>query len=256
MNAIKWNADPKKRIFVIVMSKPQYQEFKYSDDAKQIYSSGNTAVVINSELPNNEIIRNMDNLGLVREGTMLMLSPYDSDFYQPIQDSLFEFSKRKVMLYSQYCQLLGATEVKVDVEEIVESTDQTEHHAAIKHKVAKLDAKVASEIKDKFKRSITSMGTFIGQFPDYSRATMFLKNKNLHADIMLCSLIEELQQSNQIRTKTIRFNTSTETTHQLKILGNLDIKPLKLGLSYDFTHITEKSYEIIVSLHVVFGDRC
>lgn len=252
MDYSNWVDNHKKRMFVVVMSKPQYQEFKYKEDGERTLAHGNISILISTELPDNDIVSNLKARDLVKEGTMLVLSPYDTDYYEDIQESIFEFSKRKIILYSQYCQLLGAKDVSVEVGEEKDQQQQSQHKVKGKYSKVESDLEISQEELERLKKFAEISGTYHGGPPDFQKAMCFLRDKNLYSDQVLRSLINELQNNNKLKTKSFLVNTCLETNNQLRILGKLAVKPISLGLSYDYTKTVNRTYEITVKLKAIF----
>ncbi|MCY4373308.1 MAG: hypothetical protein OXC31_05990 [Spirochaetaceae bacterium] len=171
-----------------------------------------------------------------RRGDVLVQSPYGSEIYERLEDSVRTFAKEKSKCVSRICQVLGARKVKFS--ETAEYVEESLNTSSVKGSATVrggplLGGSGSASYYSEFERSLLEeiklqfKDTFVGGEPDVPEAERLLKKNNLTNDVDLCRLIEMRgDPTNPLKRTSIRLVFVEADSYMKRTLASLDVEAM------------------------------
>ena len=252
--------DAQKRKGIVVLSQSEIDRCRYED--------GGSALLLNEEIhvlefpvrDSQKIIQDILDRGLVRRGAVLVQSPFDRDRYEDAAQAKELFALAKHMHFSAFCMRLGAREVSIEQIQLSKASEtrtwSVEGDAKIKRVGAAIDTLVKQDELDAFRSQLTLVDTFEGGQADLKAAEELLRRTNLLGDPNMAGLLDIRQSgSNQLRSRTLTLNLSSETKRNLSVIGKLTAKLppfIEIELEADYKRAVREQSEYTLTVKVRF----
>jgi len=219
----KLPAQPQRRRVILVVTRQQVE----ASAPVGIDSSGGDEVAIllaPSSRPtakSAELDRRLFDNGLLHAGATLVQSPFNADVYERAEDAAEVFMQQKFLLFTKFCQLLGAKSVKLEQVVILEGDTERTLKAGIKHPVAKGEVTYRKSSDDEL-RSLLELGsTFAGTTAiDLKGAQELLQKEGLTGDQHMIHLLDLRTTENLVIDHHLQINLTRESNHNLVIAAS------------------------------------
>lgn len=247
--------DQNKRRAILVLQQHDMERCSYEPGAGQALIDDEVFVLqlpvcVNREVP--PALQSIIDADLARPGNMLLLSPYDVNSYVDASLASGHFALEKYMHFSNLCRHLGAKEVTVKQIEL--RTGSSKSTINIKGGRPGVSAQFTTENEDleKFCKMINLHDEFSGGPPNIDQAESFLRQKKLWADPTMRTLVEMRRDgANQLITRELVLNLSSETKRSLNVVGRLKV-PNFVNLSADYGRVVNEQNDYTLTLLVRF----
>lgn len=202
------------------------------------------------EMP--KALRNIFEAGLARPGVILVQSPFDTDTYDEASVAPERFALAKHMHFSTLCKHLGAKEVSVEQVNLGERSEDTKLDVKAERVGASVQADVNDKKFNKFCAQMHLRDEFSGGPPDVDAAERLLRKTGLWSDPNMRTLLEMRRDgSNQLTTRKLVINLSSEVKSNLNVVGRLNIKSL-VKASVDYDSVVSEKNDYMVTVLVKF----
>ena len=194
--------------------------------------------------------------GLDQRGAVLVQSPFEEDRYEDITQARELFALVKHMHFSRLCMYLGAREVRIEqVQRITASETKTwnvEGSGSIKISGISTDTSIKKDEQDEFISRLALIDTFDGGQTNLEAAEELLRQKKLLGDPNMSGLLDmRRSESNQLRSRTLTLNLSSETKRNLSVIGKLKVPPF-INLEANYKHVIHEKAEYRLTIKVRF----
>lgn len=192
------------------------------------------------------------NANLARPGVVLVQSPFDLDSYVEASLAPQGFALEKYMHFSTLCMYLGAKEVSVEQVELKTRNGTSTFKMQGEHPRGSANLDVTSEELQKFRAQMNLHDEFDGGPADITTAEGLLRRTGLLADPSMCTLLEMRRESkNQLRSRKLVINLSSEVKNNLQIVGRLHI-PSFITLNAQYNQIVHEQHDYTLTVLVQF----
>ena len=252
--------DVQRRKGIIVLGQSEIDRCRYED--------GGSALLLNEEIhilefpvrDSHKIIQDILDRGLARRGAVIVQSPFDRDRYEDAAQAKELFALAKHMHFSTFCMHLGAREVSIEQIQLSKASEtrtwSVEGGAKIKRVGAAIDTLVKQDELDAFRAQLTLVDTFEGGQADLKAAEELLRRTNLLGDPNMAGLLDIRQSgSNQLRSRILTLNLSSETKRNLSVIGKLtaQLPPfIEIELEADYKRAVREQSEYTLTVKVRF----
>ncbi|NML92843.1 hypothetical protein [Novosphingobium olei] len=194
---------------------------------------------------------NILDAGLYVPGTILVQSPYDLDDYVDAAEAAERFALAKHMLFSNFCQLLGATRVTVTQMDVITSDTVQTMKADGGRLMTKGKLGIRRAANDSLSSQLSLVDEYDGGSPDLEAAENLLRTHRLAGDSNMKSLLQARASTvNPITKRTLTLNLSAEGNKNLKVVAQLKLPSATFDAEYQSTLKQTKEYAL--TLEVVF----
>lgn len=165
-----------------------------------------------------ELDRGLFDNGLLHAGATLVQSPFNANVYERAEDAAEVFMQQKFLLFTKFCQILGAKSVKLEQVVILEGDTERTLTSGIKHPVAKGEVEYRKTSDDKL-RSLLELGsTFAGTTAiDLVGARELLQRERLTGDQHMTHLLDLRTTENLVIEHHLQINLTRESNHNLVV---------------------------------------
>lgn len=248
--------DAQRRKAIVVLDQSDIDRCGYEDEGPALLLSEEIHVL---ELPvrdTQKIIQDIMDRDLVRRGAILAQSPFDKDKYEDAIQAKELFALAKHLHFSTFCMHLGAREVKIEQIQLGKSSETktwtAEGGAKIKRVGASLDTSGKQDELDTFRSQLTLIDTFEGGQANLEAAEQLLRQTRLLGDPNMSGLLDMRRSgSNQLRSRTLKLNLSSEAKRNLTVVGNLKVPPF-IKLEADYKRVIREQSEYTLTVTVRF----
>lgn len=248
-------SEPSRRKAILVLRDHDIEKCDYEPGAAQaLFDEEAHVLSFPVILPRNApvVLRNIVDLGLARPGNMLVQSPYDADTYEEAALAPQRFALEKHMYFSTLCKLLGANEVVVDQIDLRTGSGRSTWKVNAERLGVGGQAAVAQENLESFREQIHLFDEFAGGPPDVEAAERHLRRTGLWAEHNMRTLIEMRRDgANQLKTRKLVLNLSSEAKSNLNVVGRLKI-PAFVKLSAEYKRVVKERQDYTLTLTVKF----
>ena len=248
-----WPDEPYRRKTVFVLNQTDIDALRFEKDGPELLLDEETYILPYPPQQSAPVVQDLINSGIARPGTVLIQSPFDKDIYQNSTQAMELFALDKHFYFSRLCRYLGAREVTIEQIKCKKTKDETT--VSLEGSVL-LRGSASAKIKNKelasLQEKLVLKDKFPGGAPDVPAARELLRKTGLLGDANMRSLLDMRQGSNnQITSRELQLNVTTETQGNLNVLVNLTVPPyLSLEAGYD-RHAREQT-EFILTIKVDF----
>lgn len=223
--------NPNNRRVILVMDDHEIDRWKYEKGGSDLLDSRDAFVLPVSQredMP--DIIRNR-----AIPGSILIQNPYDMENYVEATSAPQHFAHEKYMYLSTLCMHLGAKEVVIEQIELHTQAGKTSvNFEGGKQGVFKGDARLDKEELEKFSSSMHLHDEFPGGEADIEAAEQLLRRTGLWADTNMKTLVEMRRGgSNQIKSRKLTLNLSSEAKSNLKVAANIKASLVRVSTNYE-----------------------
>ncbi|QCG92716.1 hypothetical protein E6C67_02030 [Azospirillum sp. TSA2s] len=204
-----------------------------------------------TESNGSQALTNILDAGLNRPGTLLIQSPFDLEEYVDAAEASQQFALAKHTLFSNFCQLLGATRVSVTQMDIVTNGDISTMKADGGRLVVSGEIGMDKTATDSLCSQLSLIDEYAGGEPELDEAEKLLRSYRLAGDPNMKSLLQARKAAgNPLTKRTLTVNLSTEANKNLKVVGRLQLPVSAFGAEYQ--HAVKQTKEYKLTLEVLF----
>jgi len=221
----------------------------------QLLTAPQTHVLVHPIMPQqgSVAIANIVAAQLDRPGTILVQSPFEPDIYADASEAVEQFALTKHMLFSNFCQALGAEKVSVtQIDTILDRKSQSIKLEGRKSLV-KGELSVGESSSDILESSLSLVDHYGGGSPDLDKAEDFLRAYRLLSDSNMRSLLQARKNSdNPIKKRNLTLDLSTEANKSMQVVGKLKLPTVAFSADYKNAVSSERKY--VLTMEVVFPE--
>lgn len=247
-----WPNEPHRRKTVFVLNQPEIDALEYRDGGAELLLNEEVYILPSSSKQSNSVVQGLFDSGLARSGAVLIQSPFDKDLYEDSKQAVERFALDKHLYFSALCNHLGAS--KVTVEQVEYKNAKVKETVFVEGNVLGrgVEGKKENEELTSFSNQLNLTDEFKGSSPNVPAAKEFLKQKGLLGDANMRSLLEMCQNpNNQLMSRKLRLNMTSEVQRNLNVLVRLDI-PTFLSLEADYDRHVREQTEFTLTINVEF----
>lgn len=247
-----WPNEPHRRKTVLVLNQPEIDALEYRDGGAELLLNEEVYILPSSSKQSNSVVQGLFDSGLARSGAVLIQSPFDKDVYEDSKQAVERFALDKHLHFSTLCGLLGAS--KVTVEQIEHKNAEDKRTVSVEGNVLGrgVEGKIENDELTSFSNQLNLTDEFKGGSPNVLAAEELLKRTGLLGDANMRSLLEMCKNSNnQLISRNLRLNMTSEVQRNLNILTRLDI-PSFVSLEVDYDRHVREQTEFTLTIKVEF----
>ena len=248
--------DAQRRKAIFVLGRPEIDRCEYTEGGPDLLLNEEIHILEYPLQDASGIVQDIDDRGLVRPGAVLVQSPFDGDRYESVMEARNLFALEKRYHFSTFCMHLGAR--RVAIEEIwlrkgeETKTWKAEVGGGISKFVASVGAKANQDECDIEEWRLILVDTFKGEQGSLKDAEKLLRQTNLFGDPSMSELLKMCRsRNNQLRSRTLTLNLSSEVTRKLNVIGGLQIPrfvKVKLEAGYERVVHEHSEYKLILNI--------
>ena len=248
-----WPDEPYRRKVVFVLNQAEIDALRFEEGGPELLLDEETYILPYPSQESAPVVQDLISSGIARPGAVLIQSPFDKDIYQNSTEAVELFALDKYLYFSELCRCLGAREVAVN--QIKYKNTKKETAVSFEGGVpmrGSVGVRTINEELDSLQEKLVLNDKFPGGAPDVPAAREILKKTGLLGDANMRSLLDMRQGSdNQLTSRKLQLDVTTETRGNLNVLANLTALPfLSLDAEYD-RHVHEKT-EFTLTIKVDF----
>ena len=247
-----WPNEPHRRKTVFVLNQTDIDALRYEDRGPELLLNEEVYILPSSSKQSNSVVQGLFDSGLARSGSVLIQSPFDKDLYEDSKQAVERFALDKHLLFSELCGLLGAR--KVTVQQIEHKNAEGKTTVSVESNVLGwgVGGEMENEELTSFSNQLNLTDEFKGGSPNVPAAKELLKRTGLLGDANMRSLLEMCQNpNNQLRSRNLRLNMTSEVQRNLNVLARLDI-PTFLSLEAGYNRHEHEQTEFTLTINVEF----
>ena len=244
--------NPASRRIVAVLEQHDVERCSRTGDT-QILNDPQTHVLVYpvGDSSDSRALTNILDAGLNLPGTILVQSPFDLDEYADAAEAAERFALAKHMLFSNFCQLLGATQVAVRQMDVVTNDTVQTMKADGGRLMTTGKLRIRRAANDSLSSQLSLVDEYGGGYPDLKAAEQLLRTHRLAGDSNMKSLMQaRASTANPITKRTLTLNLSTEANKNLKVVTQLKLPSATFDAGYQSTLKQMKEYAL--TLEVLF----
>jgi len=248
-------SNPSRRKAILVLQDYDIERCSYEPGAAQALLDEEAYVLqfplcMEKEAP--KALQNIHDAGLARPGHILIQSPYDTNTYEEASLAVQRFALAKHMYFSMLCMHLGAKEVGVEQVHIHTSSGKSTLDVKGGNSRASAQVNVEEEELERFHAKMNLCDEFEGGLADVEAGEQLLRRTGLWADPNMRILMEMRENgANQLKTRKLVLNLSSESQSNLKVVGRLKFPPF-LQLSVDYKRVVKEQHDYTLTVKVRF----
>lgn len=254
MSTGRFPDDAWRRKAILILDKHDIERCEYEEDnstSKALYDDETHVLEFPPESAH-PIVQNLLDGNLLRPGVILVQSPFDRDVYEDASLAASRFALTKQMIFSTFCNHLGAREVIVDQIEIQSSNGKMTLDIKAKRFESEASVKVDREALDSFSSQMTLHDTFDGGKANPDAAEDLLRRSGLLGDPNMMSLLEMKRMNmNPLKERQLTLNLSSETRRNMSVVGRLKVAAF-IKLQADYVSVVNEQSDYKLTLRVVF----
>lgn len=242
---------PKEMIFIL--GEEEIRRLEYESSGRGLLSNEDILVISIDQPSSAKIINNIKLRGLFRRGVVLIKSPYEDENYEEIADAAYGFAIEKYMYFSQFCNLLGATEVVIQKIDKITKRGKKSLDLLAKLPSGQQEFKAEDKELSKLHSQIHIKDVFRGGEPKLDEAESLLRKKKLLGDATMYSLLEiRRQAASPILARQLTLNLSKETKRIIEIAGKIRPPKFLSEITASFESAEKNLAEYTLTLEVKF----
>lgn len=245
-----FTGDPASRRVVAVLEQHDVERCSRTGDT-QLLNNPQTHVLMypDSGPSDSRALTNILDAGLYVPGTILVQSPFDFDEYVDAAEAAERFALAKHMLFSNFCQLLGATRVAVTQMVVVTNDSVQTMKADGGRLMTKGTLGIRKAANDSLSSQLSLVDEYGGGSPDLEAAENLLRTHRLAGDSNMKSLLQARANSaNPITKRKLTLNLSTEANKNLKVVAQLKLPSATFDADYQSTLKQTKEYALTLEV--------
>lgn len=248
--------DAQRRTGIIVLGQSEIDRCHYEPGGSELLLNEEIHILEFPVQSSHRIIRDIVDRGLVRRGVVLVQSPYDTHVYEDATEARESFALAKHMYFSQLCQLLGARQVRIEQIQWRKASGTKTVNVEGGVQIGKVggsgDITMKQDELEAFKSQLNLADDFEGGQVHLREAEELLRQTRLFGDPNMSGLLDMRRpEHNQLKSRTLTLNLSSETKRNLSVIGKLDI-PLFIKLEADYKKVMHEQSEYSLTLTVTF----
>jgi hypothetical protein len=249
--------DPSARRAVVVLEQHEIENCSRKGDT-QILMDPQTHVLV-YPITDDDVgsaLTNILDAGLNRPGTVLIQSPFDLDEYVDAAEASQQFALAKHTLFSNFCQLLGATRVSITQMDIITNGSLTTIMVDGGRRYAAAEGSLEKTANDSLCSRLSLVDEYKGDKPNVEEAEKLLRSSRLGGDPNMKSLLQARKAAgNPLTKRTLTLNLSTEADKNLKVVGRLQLPLAAFGAEYASAVKQTKEYTLTVEVWFPGGEE-
>jgi hypothetical protein len=228
------------RRLIIVLTQAELDRCEYDVEGAELLRAPGVWLVSDSAAQtdvSDPLVAGLDRSGLLSAGNVLMQMPYDPDVYEPVEDAPQRAAERKHLIFTELCQLLGATRVRLEV--IETQSEKGEARVTLKGSTRSVsaDGEVAKKSAEALAATMTLDDRYVGGDPEIAASEELLERTGLNTDPLMRSLINARRVGNVLHSRKYTVDLSRESSRQLKIAAQVKV-PVFMSLSANVQTLT------------------
>ncbi len=214
------------RRLVVVLTQAGLDRCSYDDDGADLLRTPGVWLVPDSaaqEQPDDPLIAKLDRAGLMLPGNILVQMPYDPDDYETADEAHQRAAERKHLIFTELCQLLGATRVHLKVLET--QSDKGEARVDLTGSRPAVTGKGHVERKtvEALAATMTLDDRYVGGAADIEKARALLEATRLTSDPLMGQLVRARSTGNKLRSRKYTVDLSRESSRHVKAAAQLKV---------------------------------
>lgn len=212
--------EPEDRRVILVARRANEHELR-TDPRFIDFMDSDGAILISTPLKIEDqadpIVSRLRSNGLMRDGQLLVQSPFDSSDYYPAHQALENFTLVRCYAFAELSQALGAKTVEVR-EVKVQSSDRSRNgDAAATTPIGRAGIKLEHRVKGRLETAMEAAHTFAGGEPDVDEARGVLARYRLQGDPAFTSLVDMRSRGNTLHRRVVTLNLKEGADRRLDI---------------------------------------
>lgn len=243
------------RRLVIVLTQAGLDRCSYDDEGADLLRTPGVWLVPDSaaqEQPDDPLIAKLDRAGLMNPGNVLVQMPYDPDEYETADEAHQRAAERKHLIFTELCQLLGATRVHLKVLET--QSDKGEARVdltASRRPVATGKGQVEKKTVEALAATMTLDDRYAGGAADIEKAEALLERTRLTSDPLMGQLVRARASGNRLQSRKYTVDLSRESSRQVKAAAQLKV-PGFLSIDASVLQLTTSALKYHATYEVSF----
>ena len=237
---------------VVVLTQAERDRLEYEADGGDLLLDRRVQFLILDREDPNELRPVLSDLGLLQGPGMLVESPFEKGRFERVEDAATEFAHQKLFLFSEFCGLLGAKEVKVlrVIEDMTEGSRQFEAGGKEATGLG-MKAKAARQQFERFAGRFFLHDHYPGGAPQPDEAEALLRRHRLLRDMNMVGLLRSRRSSNQIASREVQLSALAESSSDLQIAASLKV-PAYISIDSSFRSELKQKQDLRLEIRVVF----
>ncbi|MGY1702697.1 hypothetical protein [Geodermatophilus sp. SYSU D00766] len=214
------------RRLVVVLTQAGLDRCSYDDDGADLLRTPGVWLVPDAaaqEQPDDPLIAKLDRAGLMLPGNILVQMPYDPDDYETADEAHQRAAERKHLIFTELCQLLGATRVHLKVLET--QSDKGEARVDLTGSRPAVTGKghVERRTVEALAATMTLDDRYVGGPADIEKARALLEATRLTSDPLMGQLVRARSTGNKLRSRKYTVDLSRESSRHVKAAAQLKV---------------------------------
>lgn len=247
--------DPCRRKAILVLQKHDIEKCAYEPEAAETLLDEEVYILPypdQNKQYNSIALQNIYASGLASPGSVLIQSPFDPDNYEEATLATQRFALEKHMYFSKLCLLLGAKQVIVEQIDLQTRSTKLSINANGEITGKKEGVELESSELENLRSQMDLCDNFTGGIPDIQAAENLLRKNGIWSDPSMRNLVEMRREgANQLLSRKLTLNLSSESKKNLKVIGNLAL-PKFIKLSADYNKVISQQLDYTLTVLVKF----
>ena len=244
--------DAQQRKALLVLDQSEIDRCRYEDGGSDLLLNEEIHILEFPVRGSQKVIQDIVGEDLVRRGAVLVQNPFDKDRYEDVEKAEERFALARHLHFSIFCMHLGAREVRIEQIQLSKTsgTKTWKIEGGIKGKTGEVD--VEQDGLAVFRSKLKLVDTFEGGQADVKAAEELLRRTKLLGDPNMSGLLDmRRSESNQLKSRTLTLNLSSETKRNLSVIGRLKVPPF-IKLEADYKRVVQEQSEYTLTVEVRF----
>lgn len=245
---------PSSRRAILILEEHDIDRCEIAGDTKFLYNDEILILPLplQESKQSDNAIQNIISANLLRPGTVLIQNPYETDIYSTPDEAMTSFPLHKYLLFSCFCQALGARNVEIEEIDVSSQSGAIKFSASGEKLAATGNLNVDYQQFEKVQANLSLNDTFSGGEPDLIAAESLLVGAQLISDPNMRTLLNACKiRNNKITSRTLLIDLTKETKTNLQIAGEINI-PATIKLNTEFAHLYETINQYKLKVRVDF----
>ena len=248
--------DAQQRKALLVLDQSEIDRCRYEDGGSDLLLNEEIHILEFPVRGSQKVIQDIVGEDLVRRGAVLVQNPFDKDRYEDVEKAEERFALARHLHFSDFCMHLGAREVRIEQIQLSKTSGTKTWNVEGGIKVKTVGADVGADVEQDglavFRSKLKLVDTFEGGQADVKAAEELLRRTKLLGDPNMSGLLDmRRSESNQLKSRTLTLNLSSETKRNLSVIGRLKVPPF-IKLEADYKRVVQEQSEYTLTVEVRF----
>lgn len=214
------------RKLVIVLTQAGLDRCSYDDEGADLLRTPGVWLVPDSAVqdePDDRLIAKLDRAGLMIPGNVLVQMPYHPDEYETADEAHQRAAERKHLIFTELCQLLGATRVQLKVLETQSDKGEARVDLTASRPAATGKGQVEKKTVEALAATMTLVDRYEGGPADIEKAEGLLERTGLTSDPLMGQLVRARSTGNKLQSRKYTVDLSRESSRHVKVAAQLKV---------------------------------